>query len=341
MSKKLAAKAGLIQMPPLGPAADAERVREPSVEEPKVAKTAPGSMLQFMSAQSAALQEADELRKRLGAFDGASPARRLDPATIAPSAWANRHEASFATSEFESLKEDIASSGGNVQPICVRPAAAPGRYEIVFGHRRHRACLELDLPVLAVIEPSSDEQLFVAMDRENRGRQNLSAWEQGRMYQRALDRGLFASMRKLADAVAVDVALISKSVNLARLPDAIVDAFPSPLQIQYRWAQPLGDALQKDPDAVLARARDIKAEGSNLTAVEVFKRLLPPADGLNRSTQYTEIKVGRRRAGSVSRDSKGRVLVTIEKGLVSDEGQQALVALMEEFLAKQAGGAGK
>jgi hypothetical protein len=25
------------------------------------------------------------------------------------------------------------------------------RYEIVFGHRRHRACLELGLPVLAVL----------------------------------------------------------------------------------------------------------------------------------------------------------------------------------------------
>jgi ParB family chromosome partitioning protein len=338
MSKKLAAKAGLIQMPPVGAAADLERPRDIDEGEPKVAKTAPGSMLQFMSAQSAALQEADELRRRLSAYDGASPARRLDPTTIAPSSWANRHEASFATGEFAELKDDIAAAGGNVQPICVRPAAQAGRYEIVFGHRRHRACLELGLPVLAVIEQSSDEQLFVAMDRENRGRQNLSAWEQGRMYQRALDRGLFASMRKLADAVAVDVALISKSVNLARLPDAIVEAFPSPLQIQYRWAQPLGDALQKDPDAVLARARDIKAEGSALTAVEVFKRLLPAPDGLNRSTQYTEIKVGRRRAGSVSRDAKGRVLVTIEKGLVSDEGQQALVALMEEFLAKQAAG---
>src|SRR5439155_17408723 len=132
--------------------------------------------------------------------------------------WANRHEASFKTAEFEQLKAEIAQSGGNVQPIKVRPVAvlngstppAEGRFELVFGHRRHRACLDLGIPVLAAIEDASDVSLFEQMERENRGRKNLSAWEQGTMYRKALDEGLYPSLRRLSESLGVDVSLVSK-----------------------------------------------------------------------------------------------------------------------------------
>jgi ParB-like chromosome segregation protein Spo0J len=66
------------------------------------------------------------------------------------------------------------------------------------------------------------------MERENRARKNLSAWEQGTMYRRALDEGLYPSQRKLAEALGVDISLVSKSLALARLPDAVVRAFRQP-----------------------------------------------------------------------------------------------------------------
>jgi len=267
MSKKLAAKAGLIgtlavPTPPssgeLGPNVDAQRPR-----------TAPGSMLQFMSSQSAAIKEADALRERIRHLESALPVRPLDPASIRPSRWANRHEDSFVGADFKRLKVEIESAGGNVQPIRVRPIirdeavlngstpAGSPLYELVFGHRRHRACLELGLPVLALIEDVSDHELFIAMERENRARKNLSAWEQGCMYRKALDDGLYPSLRKLAEAIQVDVSLVSKSVALSRLPQSVVQAFASPLEIQFRWAQPLGEALQKDPQGVIERAKTL------------------------------------------------------------------------------------
>ena len=92
------------------------------------AKTAPGSMLQFMTAQSAAVKEAESLRERLAGFDGALPVRRLDPATVRVSAWANRHEHSYQDAGFLALKAEISAAGGNVQPIKVRPVRpATGR----------------------------------------------------------------------------------------------------------------------------------------------------------------------------------------------------------------------
>ncbi|MBK9363084.1 MAG: hypothetical protein IPM99_19260 [Rubrivivax sp.] len=81
---------------------------------------------------------------------------------------------------------------------------------MVFGHRRHRACLELGLPVQAMVVDMYDQQLFEAMERENRARKNLSAWEQGTMYRRALDEGLYPSQRRLAESLGVDISLVSR-----------------------------------------------------------------------------------------------------------------------------------
>ena len=83
MAKKLFEKAGLIHLPPApAPAPAAEREVQtgggaPAEADTVRAKTAPGSMLQFMTAQSAAVKEAEALRERLAGFDGALPARRL------------------------------------------------------------------------------------------------------------------------------------------------------------------------------------------------------------------------------------------------------------------------
>jgi len=130
-----------------------------------------------------------------------SPTQVLDPRLIVRSRWANRHPSNFSGDAFAQLREEIRQAGGNVQPIKIRPLPSPGtpaqpgevapRYEIVFGHRRHEACLLEGLPVLAMVADLDDRTLFIEMDRENRVRKDLTAWEQGVMYRRALDTGLF------------------------------------------------------------------------------------------------------------------------------------------------------
>jgi ParB family chromosome partitioning protein len=208
-------------------------------------------------------------------FDGAEVARLFDPKCIKASKWANRSEESFLSPEFEALKQEIESAGGNVQPIKVRPLPnAPGEYEIVFGHRRHRACLELGISVLALIDQLDEVQLFTQMDRENRQRADLRPFEQGTMYARALDGGLFPSLRKLAEALGVDLGNASKAVTLARLPAQVLSAFASPLDLQQRWSTHLSAVLQKDPDIVLSRARTLAQLVPKPSAGAIFKELI-------------------------------------------------------------------
>lgn len=272
MGKKLLAKAGLVLAPrePITPASSS--VVKEEVVRPK---TAIGAMAQFTDRQSHAIKEVAHLKELLKSFDGSLPTKLLDAHLIVRSRWANRHVLSFSGPEFDGLKDDIASQGGNVQPIKVRSLTdGSGRYEIVFGHRRHQACLELGIYVLAIIEDLDDKHLFIEMDRENRQRKDLRPYEIGAMYAKALDEGLFPSARKLAEEVGIDHSQLSKALSLARLPGDVLKAFQSPLDLQYRWVADLTDALQKDPEQVLAMAKAIQKEEPRPTSGDVLGRLV-------------------------------------------------------------------
>jgi ParB family chromosome partitioning protein len=210
----------------------------------------------------------------LGAPDSSGAPLLLDPQTIQPSRWANRHASTFVAKDFEELKADIKSAGGNVQPIKVRPLREPNddaKYEVVFGHRRHRACLELGLQVSAWVVDLDERALWREMELENRGRKDLSAWEQGAMYARAIDEGLFPSLRSLAQTIGRDAGDVSKALRIARLPPEVVAAFQSPNEIQFRYAKELDDAVQANHDEVMRVARSLA--GTQRPANDVFLAL--------------------------------------------------------------------
>lgn len=289
---------------------------------------------ELLSAQT----ELEQVNRKLAEFDGATLVRSLDPKLVHRSQWANRIEAEFATAEFLELKEEIANSGGNVQPIKVRlvKGAFDGqtpKHEIVFGHRRHQACLELGLLVNAiVVENMDDKTLFETMDRENRGRKNLSAWEQGHMYEDAVKKGLYPSIRKLVEALGVNLSDAARSVQLAKLPKEVVGAFASPLELQVRWAKPLTDELQRNPDGVLAIAREIKKDRSGITATEIFARLIGKGD--KPIQKEFEISACGKRVATLKPGVKGRVVVEFEAGALPIEKYVALAKLITDFLTK-------
>lgn len=243
-------------------------------------RTGPGQMLMVNSLMKENNGRLSVLEERVREFEGAVPARLLDASKVIGSKWANRDAAGYESADFVALKEEIMQAGGNVQPIKVRPTKGElGDFEIVFGHRRHRACLELQLPVLALVEEVSDKDLFMEMDRENRARIDLSPWEQGMMYRRALADGLFGSREHLARDLGIDPGNLSKALRLAELDEVVVKAFTTPLDLQYRFAKPLHDALQSDRSGVLQRARQLTAKNApKRSAKEVLNSLIGSGD---------------------------------------------------------------
>jgi ParB family chromosome partitioning protein len=357
-SNKLSAKAARLdfsQLPGAGAVAVATAAEAAAAIRPK---TAPGAMMAFANDARSELmrenddlreraQEAEQLRSKLGEalgdlqqWQGAKAARPIDARQIVASPYANRHEINFSGPAFEALRAEIEGAGGNVQPIKVR-AVGTGedgqpRYEVVFGHRRHRACLELGLPVLAVIDNLDDRALFVEMDRENRARKDLSAWEQGMMYRRALNLGLYPSNRKLAEAVGVDLSALGKALALADLPEVVVAAFASPLALQFRWAKPLADAYAAAPQAMTVCALALASASPERKPREVLASLLAAAgQGVEpfHPPEPLAVALDGRRVAQVARGAQGAVTVTIEAGCVPDAQLPALAKLLQQFLA--------
>jgi ParB family chromosome partitioning protein len=287
-------------------------------------RTAPGQMLAFRSAMRENNDRVAELEAKLQDYEGAIPARLIDSTKIRPSKWANRHESSFHDADFEELRSMIAAEGGNTQPIKVRPAVEDDLYEIVFGHRRHRACVELGIPVLAIVDPLvSEQQQFVQMDQENRARKNLSAWEQGTWYKKALTDKLWPSQNAMAKALGLSQGNISSALLVADLPEVVVNAFPSPNDIQFKMARRIGEALKADADYVLSQAKalsnDGQRSGESVAAALLAKRAARAEGDPNGA------RVSIRQKG-------GRLTIQCSVPTLSAEREGELVEILHEFL---------
>ena len=292
-------------------------------------RTGPGQMLMVNSLMKESNEKVALLEARLKQFEGGLPVLLLDGAQVVASKWANRARESFDHQDFQRLKADIVYSGGNVQPIKVRPMAGrPNMYVIIFGHRRHRACVEVGLPVLAVVENLSDAELFKQMDRENRARADLSPWEQGMMYRQALAERLFPTREQLARELGIDAGNLSKALRLADLDAAIVQAFASPLALQYRWAKPLADAVLRDRVRVLTAAKELASVApGTMTAKSVFDRL---TGALPSSVRVEHVRIGKRVVADIEVHAD-RVTVRFMSGLLSE----SRIAKLRDFITTE------
>jgi len=340
-------KASKIDFTSLMPAA----APNPEAAKPK---TAPGAMMALANDQRSELLRENELLREhaakaaelegrlvdavaeLQTWEGAKATRLLDASAIKRSDYANRHPSSFNSPAFENLKREIKEAGGNIQPIKVRAIASPGdgpEYEIVFGHRRHEACLQLGLPVLVFVDNLDDRALFEEMERENRERADLSAWEQGVMYARALDRGLYPSLRQMATAIGVDPTNLSKALVLGRLPESVLQAFASPLDLQFRWATAFKAALENDLSGLEARAAKLRASRGAMNPKDVFAALISPqaAAGLAVDSQLRVFERNGSALGSMQIDGGRRLTIKINAVLSADR-QRELAKLIQEFL---------
>lgn len=205
----------------------------------------------------------------------------LDTATIRESGAPNRDASAYADAAFEQLKADIRRAGKNISAIKVlriKPTrnrtTAHVLYEVVYGHRRLRACRELGLQVVAVIgENMSEREALLERVSENTGRADFTPLELGRICVHALETKLFSTQKQLAVALGRDAGDISKAIALAGLPAAVIAAFDCPSDLQYRHAKPLRDAAARDLNAVLAAAEELADEIGPKPPGKVLARL--------------------------------------------------------------------
>ena len=99
-----------------------------------------------------------------------------------------------------------------------------------------------------------------------------------------------------------------------------------------RWSKFLKDALQKNPDGVLAIAKELSTQKGKLLPTQVFERLISKeADPVK---VEMEIEVEGRKGAVFRTDPKGRVTLEFESGVLSVSRQKELFGIVKDFLSR-------
>lgn len=273
--------------------------------------------------------------KRLEGFGEASrmvkrPTIRLKPAEC--SIWpGNARDYSLLDEHrLRSLIDSILAEGGNRIPAVVR--RTPGStlpYELIIGTRRHWAISWLnanhypDIELVAIIEDLDDEAAFRLADIENREREDISDLERGRNYKAAVDAYYGGVQLRMAERLKLSKSQLARYIALTEIPDFIVSAFASPIDLQAKYAEKILPALKKPGglEQLAAAADQIASEQSfrksgdeqAIPGPEVLARLLgslaPAPKG--RAQKATITSQNGQRLGVIDRDQQKTLTISL------------------------------
>jgi len=270
----------------------------------------------------------------------------IDPKRVRFSSIANRDERSLNSADeaFRELKQSLQQHGQEF-PIKVRAIEGDPahEFEVVAGHRRLKACLDLDretpsgFQVLAILDANAAELKSIAlkMYRENKIREDLTPFEYGRMFRKWIDAGLFTTQGEIAAATRMSQPTVSVYMAVYDLPRQIHLAFGDPRVISMRWIQELAKALKADEAAVLGVAREIAGSKSKPDPETIFQSLTEAASGAGKArrgspTRTESFKLDNKVVYTFGRKD-GRFSVKL--GRLVDKGlQKELAEELQDFL---------
>lgn len=162
---------------------------------------------------------------------------------------------------------------GLLQPIVVR-RLMPGRYELIMGERRWRACQRAGLErVPAIVRGTADDELLRDALIENLHREQLNPLDEAAAYRQLLD-DFGATHEELAGRIGRSRPHITNTLRLLQLPSSVQRRVAAGV-LSAGHARALL-ALQ-GPDAQDRLARRIVAEGLSVRAVEEIAAVGDPS----------------------------------------------------------------
>lgn len=136
---------------------------------------------------------------------------------IVPNPYQPRTE--FEPEKLDELKKSILENG-LIQPITVR--RLNGKYELISGERRLRACKDIgfkEIPAY-IIQVDTKEAMLALSLIENIQREELNAIEVAQAYKRLMDE-CNLSQEEIAEKVGKDRTTITNSIRLLKLPEIV------------------------------------------------------------------------------------------------------------------------
>ena len=284
---------------PASAASPATDTAEPPKESTPSERTGAGAVRVMGISLQKLSQEAESGRTLRAQLAGGTIVVELEPELIEPSIVRDRLSKED-DEDFEDLLKSIESHGQQI-PILVRPhGALPGRYQIVYGHRRLRAAVTLGQKIRAVVREMTDTEVVIAQGKENSERRDLSFIERA-LFARNLEEAGFGRATVMA-ALSVDRAEVTRLLNVARaIPAEVAHAIgPAPKAGRTRWMA-LAQLLEGRTSTAEKLIDDpsFRAANTDLRFAKLFAAL----------SSLTTAKP----AGSTWHDPHGRPVVKIER----------------------------
>ncbi len=197
----------------------------------------------------------------------------IDTKLCKPWHLANRLQEYLTPDSCADLIESLQKVGQQI-PALVRKSNSGEGYELICGARRLFACEHLGIKIKAAIVDLSDKSALLAMDAENRPREDISPYERACDYKRWIDMGIYKNQAEIMQDIGVKKSWFSQLMALADLHEDIIKAFGHPANLKQKWGYHLQLICKKDPllqAAVLATAKELIGQAQ--PPEYVFKKL--------------------------------------------------------------------
>ncbi|MFF8942330.1 ParB/RepB/Spo0J family partition protein [Streptomyces sp. NPDC014864] len=159
---------------------------------------------------------------------------------------------------------------GLLQPVVVRQLAA-GRYELIMGERRWRACRKAELEAIpAIVRATDDEKLLLDALLENLHRAQLNPLEEAAAYDQLL-KDFNCTHDQLADRIGRSRPQVSNTLRLLKLSPAVQRRVAAGVLSAGHARALLSVEDSEEQDRLAHR---IVAEGLSVRAVEEIVTLM-------------------------------------------------------------------
>lgn len=261
----------------------------------------------------------------------------IDPKECEPWKYANRQDDELG--EMDDLIESIRINK-QLQPALVRKHATPHdglKYEVIFGRRRHIACLTLGIPFLAICKDISNVQDAIALqDAENKFRNDVSSYSNAMLYKKLLKDKVFKTEKEIAAKLRMSSSSFNDLMVYSRIPKDIAARLPNIHALSQNMALKIVSVLNKSDEnheKVLAIASEI---GKTITSSLKLDRALESSKKESKELESCSPKIYMSATGqklfTSKLDHKGNSSIVFKSDIANMIGMDDLCEAIKDYL---------
>jgi ParB family chromosome partitioning protein len=265
----------------------------------------------------------------------------VDPSCCRPWTHHNRAYELLTEERCADLIAGFRSLGSQQRPAIVRTLKGEDRvsangeayeFEVISGARRHwtvswlRGREEVNtqgqpyLFLIVVRDDLDNTQAFELSDAENRGQTDISDYERAREYRWALENLYEGNVSRMAEAIQMDRSNLTRLLGLTEMPETIVRAYPSILDIRtHHWRQ-LGPYFSSNERHKREAAERVLACAKSIVQARESHSRNVPTDGAQTLALLTAALAEKKRGGdrtqileTLTAKTTGRLMLKIKR----------------------------